>query len=166
MARLIILMLLGAALGSGAAAQHGALRDQLLGTWTLAAIYQEQPGGEDIDAFGNNPEGHLMLDRSGWFALQIVGTPRRFASNERGSGTTSEYKFAMQQCVAYFGVYTVDEVRGLLTLHVRRSLFPNWNGTDRQASVTITADRMEFLSASDPSPTGAFYSHMTWVRDE
>jgi hypothetical protein len=110
--------------------------------------------------------GHLRLDRSGWFAIQIVGASRKFASNERVSGTTSEYKFAMQECVAYFGVYTVDEARGLLTLHVRRSLFPNWNGTDRQASVTLTADRMELLSASDPSPTGAFHSHLTWVRDE
>jgi Lipocalin-like domain len=147
-------------------AQAFPLKQEIVGTWALVSIYEEDAGGEDVESFGNEPEGYLTLDSSGHFSLEILGAPLKFASNERMNGTSSEYKYAMQQSLAYFGTYSVEgcDGDGSLKLHVRRSSFPNWNNAELQTSVTTQATSMEFTSAALPSPTGAFYGHLVWKR--
>lgn len=50
--------------------------EQLVGTWRLDSIYEENAAGEEIDTFGGNPEGYLVLDKSGHFSLEVLGSPR------------------------------------------------------------------------------------------
>ena len=61
----------------------------------------------------------------------------KFASNNRMIGTPYEYKASSQGVVAYFGTYTVSEPDRIVTLHIERSSFPNWDGTDAEAVILV-----------------------------
>ena len=67
-------------------------------------------------------------------------------SNNRTTGSPEENKAVVQGSVGYFGAYTVNE-DGTLTLHIERSSFPNWNGTDqKRIIISLTADEMKINS--------------------
>ena len=52
--------------------------------------------------------------------------------------------------MAYFGTYTVNETDRIVTLHIERSSFPNWEGTDLKWPLTLTGDESKFTI---PHPT-------------
>src|SRR5262249_5310207 len=51
--------------------------EQIVGTWQLDSIYEEDAGGEEIDQFGVAPTGLFMADRNGNFSFQIVSIDGR-----------------------------------------------------------------------------------------
>jgi len=57
------------------------MSEQIVGTWRLESIYEEDTRGEEIDQFGVAPVGLLMADRHGNFSFQIMSTDgRRYAA--------------------------------------------------------------------------------------
>jgi hypothetical protein len=146
--------------------QQSSLEERLVGTWTLVSIYDEDERAEDVEPFGSDPQGQLVLDSHGHFSFQIFGPAVKFASNDRKLGTALENGIAMQGSLAYFGTYSVDSSKVELTLHVKVCLFPNWNGTDRRASLTVNDSRLDLTSAAEPSFSGSYYSHSVWKRVE
>jgi len=146
--------------------QQSSLKEKLVGTWILVSIYDEDDGGDDIDPLGANPQGQLVFDANGHFSFQIFGAAVRFASNDRKLGTALENGIALQGSLAYFGTYSVDSAKLELALHVKRCLFPNWNGADRKASLTLSDSTLDLTSAVEPSLSGSYYSHSVWKRVE
>ena len=147
-------------------AQQSSLKEKLAGTWILVSIYDEDERAEDVDPFGTNPQGQLVFDNNGHFSFQIFGSAVKFASNDRQLGTALENGIAMQGSLAYFGTYSVDSAKLGLALHIKRSLFPNWNEADRKASLTLSGARLDLTSAIEPSLSGSYYSHSVWKRVE
>jgi len=142
------------------------LKEQLVGTWVLVSIYDEDERAEDVEPFGANPQGQLLFDIYSHFSLQIFGPAVKFASNDRKLGTALENGIAMQGSLACFGTYSVDSAKLELALHVKRCLFPNWNGADRKASLTLSDSTLDLTSAVEPSLSGSYYSHSVWKRVE
>jgi hypothetical protein len=138
--------------------------EQIVGTWSLVSIYEEDAGGEDVDSFGANPEGHLVLDRSGHFSLEIFGERRKSAAHSQVIRTSADAQSLLQSSLAYFGTYSIGEDSGSLTLTVQRSLFPNLDNAVLQSSITLSATSLELESAGALTPTGAAYSHLRWRR--
>src|SRR5262249_40436435 len=147
-----------------ASSQQGSLADGLVGTWSLVSIYDEDERGEDMDPFGENPQGQLVFDATGRFSFQIFGSAPKFASNDRKLGTSLENSITLQDSLAYFGTYSVDGVKSVLTLHVERCLFRNWNGGDRIAWLRLEGARLDLTSAVEPSFSGSYYPHSVWNR--
>jgi len=48
------------------------IREQIVGTWRLDSIYEEDAGGEEINQFGVAPSGLFMADSHGNFSFQIM----------------------------------------------------------------------------------------------
>jgi len=145
-------------------ARQNALKDQLIGTWMLESIYDEDERSMDVDPFPDDPQGVVMFDANGRFSFQIVGKAVTYESNDRWRGTALENAIAVQALLIYFGTYSVDAAARELTLDVSRCSFPNWNGTRRKASVAVKDDQLDLTSVLDPSLTGSFYSHSVWKR--
>ena len=146
--------------------QQTSLQEQLIGTWILVSIYDEDERAEDVEPFGDNPQGQLVFDSYGHFSFQIFGPAVKFESNDRKLGTALENGIAMQGSLAYFGTYSVDSAKLQLTLHVKRCLFPNWNGVDRKASLTLNNTGLDLTSSAEPSLSGSYFSHSVWKRVE
>jgi len=73
-----------------------------------------------------------------------------------------ENKAAVQGNIAYFGTYSVNEADGTLTLHVTRSSYPNWTGTDQLRQVTsLTAQELKY---TNPSASFGGTAELVWKR--
>jgi hypothetical protein len=137
--------------------------EQIVGTWRLGSIYEEDAGGEDIDQFGVAPTGLFMADRHGNFSFQIVSIAgRRYAA--KGQSPIGMGGAGIIEAMTYFGTYAVNEQHHKLTLHVEYCLFRSCDSTDRTAELKILGDTMELISTVDTSLTGASYSRTFWKR--
>jgi Lipocalin-like domain len=158
---------LAIALGASVAAgqQPGkSAKEQFVGTWTLVSIHYVHPDGSKIEPFGPNAKGILVFDATGRFATQIMAADRpKFASNNRMIGTPDEYKASSQGVVAYFGTYTISEPDRIVTLHIERSSFPNWDVTDQKRSFSFSEDELRYTAASSTA-NPAEAAQLIWKR--
>jgi hypothetical protein len=139
------------------------IEEQIVGTWWLDSIYEEDSRGEDIDQFGVAPTGLFMADRNGNFSFQIMSIDgRRYAA--KGLTPVGMSAPGIIEAMTYFGTYAVNERNHKLTLHVEYCLFRSRDNTDRTAELKILGDTMELISTVDTSPTGASYSRTVWKR--
>jgi hypothetical protein len=137
--------------------------EQIVGTWRLESIYEEDTRGEEISQFGVAPTGLFMADRHGNFSFQIMSIDgRRYAA--KGLSSTSMGTAGIVEGMHYFGTYAVNEQNHKLALHVEYCLFRSCDNTDRTAELKIHGDTLELISAIDTLPTGASYSRTVWKR--
>ena len=80
-----------------AIAQTKSLKEQLVGTWLVAAVDNIRPDGSRFQSLGPNPKGIMMFDANGWFSFQLARPGRpKFASDNRLQGTAEENKATVQ----------------------------------------------------------------------
>jgi hypothetical protein len=162
----MILSITGAISPDRAAAQQPrkSAKEQFVGTWTLVSIHYVHPDGSKIEPFGPNAKGMLVFDATGRFATQIMAAERaKFASNNRMVGTPDEYKASSQGVVAYFGTYTISEPDRIVTLHIERSSFPNWDLTDQKRTFSFSEDKLRYTAASSTA-NPAEAAQLVWKR--
>ena len=135
---------------------------ELVGTWTLVSIKLEQDG-KKTDFYGPNPQGQATYETNGRVSVIISRSDLpKFASNNRQAGTPEENKAVVQGSIAYFGTYSVDEAAKTVTSHIESRSFPNWNGTDRKLSFTISGDELNLTSPTSSTGTGS--NQQVWKR--
>jgi hypothetical protein len=137
--------------------------DQFVGTWTLVSIRYVRPDGSVIEPFGPNAKGMLVFDGT-HFATQVMAANLpKFASDNRMVGTQQEYEAISHGVVAYFGTYSVNETNRIVTLHIERSSFPNWEGTDQQRKFEFVGDQLQYTAASSTA-NPAEAAQLVWKR--
>jgi hypothetical protein len=137
--------------------------DQFKGTWTLVSIRYVSPTGSVIEPFGPGAKGMLVFDGTR-FATQVVAANLpKFSSNNRMVGTPQDYEAISHGVVSYFGTYTVNQTDRIVTLHIERSSFPNWEGTDQQRKFEFVGDGLRYTAAhSTANPAEA--AQLVWKR--
>src|SRR6266852_6504965 len=85
---------LGLALLPGSAiSQQKSLKDQLVGTWTLASWEWVRPDGSKVQRFGTNPKGIVTFDANGRVFLMYARPDLpKIASNNPSTPTPEEAK--------------------------------------------------------------------------
>lgn len=142
------LLPLGALLFSGeAAAQQKTLNQQIAGAWSYVSVDTVRPDGSRVPIYGPNPQGLVIFDGNGHYALvnARTGLPG-FASKNRMEGTPEEYKAVVQGSIAHFGRYTIDEADKTVTFHIETSTFPNWNGIEQKRPFTLKGDELKWTT--------------------
>jgi hypothetical protein len=94
-----------------------------------------------------DPSGSLSLDASGRYTSVIAarGRPKATPPIIRADVTPEYYKAVAQGMVANFGTWSVNEADKTLTQHVEGALFPNGEGNDLKASVSLTGDELKLV---------------------
>ena len=142
----VVLMLSGRwTLASSIAPDQG-FRTQLLGTWRVVAAEDranEQSAWEHW--YGLHPSGYFIYDTTGHVSIQICPDPppAKFVSGDDFTPTANEAMAAYTHYLAYFGTYTVDEKRHLVTHHVEGSLLPSYTKTDQLRPYVLEGNRLE-----------------------
>ncbi len=137
-----------------AAAQQGALKDQVVGAWTYVSVDTVRSDGTRVPMFGPNPQGIAMFDANGHYVLMTsrAGLPK-LASGNRNEGTAEENKAIVQGLIAHFGTYSVNEADRTITFRIDASSFPNWNGTVQARPFAITGDELRWTTAGSSGGT-------------
>jgi hypothetical protein len=134
------------------------VRQQLIGTWNLVSC--------DIQApyCTNPPNGRQTFDASGQYTLVITGKGRTKTANNipgvagRAATTPEEYRSIAQGVVANFGSWSLGEDNKTVTFKTDGALFPNAEGTERKATVSINGDEMK--------GQGPILGNSTWRRSK
>jgi hypothetical protein len=137
--------------------------DQFKGTWTLVSIRYVSPDGSVIEPFGPNAKGMLVFDGRRFATQVMAASLPKFSSDNRMIGTPQEYEAISHGVVAYFGTYTVNQADRIVTLHIERSSFPNWEGTDQERKFEFVGDELRYTAAhSTANPAEA--AELVWKK--
>ena len=145
------IMVLGlTALPNGAISQQWSLKDQLVGTWTLASWEHALPNGSKVQSYGINPKGIVVFDAKGRFFLMFARPDLpKIASNAQATATSEEAKDLLAGSIAYFGTYGVNDADRVINLRVEASTFPNQLASDQNGVITsLTADELHYDMAA------------------
>ena len=104
--------------------------EQLIGAWNLVSWCEIKSDGtahvppDDI--------GKLIYTADGHVSAQIARRhPGRLQNDDWRRASDAEIRTAWESYFGYFGTYTVDSERALITHHVEGAYFPNLVGTDQ-----------------------------------
>jgi hypothetical protein len=120
----------------------------LIGTWRLVKFADLDKDGKWMYRFGEHPRGYFVYDETGHVHIQIMKFPPLAAFAEanlaEGKPPTAEHALeAYSAYVAYFGTYTVEANRHIVTHHVEGSLSPDFTDTDQPRPFKLEGDRLE-----------------------
>jgi hypothetical protein len=114
--------------GSGVA-QQKSLKEQLVGTWTLASCDSTTANGAKAAYCLNNPKCILIHDANGQYAVMGLAGGRANATAPGSAGN--------------FGTWSVNEADKTATYHYVGSLNPAVEGTDLKLSISLAGDEMK-----------------------
>jgi hypothetical protein len=102
--------------------------------------------------FGPNPSGIIIYDSSGWMSAQIVTANRPKLGNPATrllSPNTPEgdqlKAAALDSYYAYFGTWTYEPAKAIVTHHLVASLLPDETGLDYQREVRFDGRRLTLI---------------------
>ena len=153
------ILALAVALSAPGIAAAQTLKDQIVGVWKTASIYNEQ-GGKKEHLYTDKPVGVTVFDKSGTY-ISWLSKPDlpKIAAGNRLKGTDAEYREIMKGMVAGVGTYTVEGD----TVHIKwlASSYPNRAGTTEKRTYKINGDEM---SSVNPSAASGGVSHSKLIR--
>ena len=145
----IILFYAGVASSAGAQT----LAEKVVGTWTLEAGSENYPDGRKLQSWAT---GNLIFDPTGHFSQFLIGKER--------PKTSTSVRTPVGPGVAFYGMYTVDEATGTLTLKVESGVTPVFDGTTRQVKASIKGDILTATSPETVTPEGPMIPVNEWKR--
>jgi hypothetical protein len=106
-----------------------AIKDRLVGVWELVEAKFETSDGSVIEPYGPSPLGLGIITENGYLSAQIMRAERtKFAGN---MPTQEEKQKAYDDYLSYYGHFSIDEEKGIMTTLVEGATNPNWVG-DKQ----------------------------------
>ena len=143
----------------------------LAGTWTLVSVDNilapNEAGSERIQPYGDHPDGILMIDARGRYALHIFRAARaKFATGDKARGTAEENLATVRGTNSHFGRLVVDHVAdtaGTVTFHIEHASFPNWEGIEQRRQFTLDGDRLRY-TVNTTTTGGTEVGEVTWRR--
>jgi hypothetical protein len=155
----VVLLCLTVALPAGdAAAQQKSLKNQLVGAWTLVSLVDIYPSGTKQQFQGSNPKGILIFDAGGRYAAISGPTDRAKFKVSRQAATAEELHASMDNFIANFGTWSVNEADKTLIRRIDGALSPNVEGTlvnsGAPVTVSLAGDELKLTQAAVPGGTG------------
>lgn len=123
------------------AASAKSMKELIVGSWSLLSVDTVAADGTRTPNYGPHPRGLVIFSPDGHYSLQTMSDLRpKFAANDKRKGTADEYKAAVLGMISFFGPYSLDEEKKMLTLHLEASSYPNWDGTTQTRPITVLTD--------------------------
>ena len=139
--------------------------EQFVGAWNLVSFESWVSDGETTYPFGRDAEGTLIYEAGGIFSAQVMQKGRpEFESGDLLNGTVGEISSAYKGYIAYFGTYVVDEAEGIMTHHVRGSLFPNFVSGTQTRYFKFTDGQMTLSTPALPFGGQSVSAVLVWER--
>jgi Lipocalin-like domain len=138
------------------------IRD-LVGTWDLVTVKSIAADSSITYPYGEHPAGLLIFSAGGEYALQIYSHNRsKIASGNKSTATPEENGMMVKGSNAHFGKYKLDAASKTITYSVESAFFPNWEGQELKASVTL--ENNIFTSYAGFTTFGAAKAVVIWKK--
>ena len=105
----------------------------LIGTWRLVEWSATTASGDKEHPFGPKAVGRIAYGTDGSMSFHLMDpSVPPFKSPVRALASADEIEAGWKAYFAYFGTYSVDSNKGIVTHHIEGCSFPNWNGTEQK----------------------------------
>jgi hypothetical protein len=119
-----------------------AIREKLVGSWSLVRWESSAEDGSTRFPLGSDAVGQLMYTADGHVSAQLVRSGQHpFGNNDWREATPTEMTAACPNYFGYFGTYTIDADNAAITHHIEAWWFPNLVGTEQVRCVKIVWER-------------------------
>jgi hypothetical protein len=152
MNRCIALVLAAVTVFACAPANAQALKQQVVGTWTLASGAEKHDGKTIIPWAA----GRLTVDAGGNYLMILVG-------KDRGKGNPNP-RMPVGPFIAFYGNYTVDEAAKKMTVHIAYASSPVQDNGVRKFNVALSGDTMTLTGSPVKTPKGTIVPVNEWKR--
>jgi hypothetical protein len=151
-----------AAITNAAAQATKTLKERLVGSWILISLTAGE-GAEQTLPYGPDPKGTMMVDANGRFSITVLRFDLpRFASKNRMTGTQEENNAIVRGSITYFGILTIDEPTGVMTVNIEGSTFPNFDGGTQTRILSFSGD--DEMTYFNPTPSQGGTAKVTYRR--
>jgi hypothetical protein len=120
------------------------------GSWKLISYELTLSSGSSLKPFGDHPTGLILYQKDGHMSAQLMRPePIPFASSDDLQATKDETDRAWRNYAGYWGTFSVDAKKRIVTHHIEGGWFPNWIGTDQARSFRFSEGNL-ILEADYP----------------
>jgi hypothetical protein len=119
------------------------IRARLIGAWRLVSLREISADGKVVYPLGEDARGQIMYSVEGRMSAQLTrAQTERFANDDSREATSEERASAWFDYFGYFGTYSIDAERNVVTHHVEGSSFPNLNGSKQIRHFRFEGERL------------------------
>jgi hypothetical protein len=141
-------------------------RATVVGAWRLISVATVRPNGAEVtDWAGPKPTGILMYSADGYMSVHIVrDPPARWPYQNPEEASVAERAHAFDRYYAYFGRYSVDLVKGVVTHQVEGALEPNEVGVTYERKFRLENDRLALQTEKFTLGGEQVFNKLVWQR--
>ena len=135
-----------------------------VGAWSLKKIERRDAEGALLGPPTEDRVGYLIYDEAGYMGVTLMTpnrTPHALVVDGRGEPTAEEALQDYGAYTSYFGRFTVNEEKNIVTHHLEGSLNPGGAGADYERFYNFTDDALELRP---PMRADGSQSLLTWER--
>ena len=128
----------------GSTNKAGIQENKLAGTWRLVEFADLDPATSTWTyAYGKNPKGYFTYTRNGIVNLNICSEmPLKISEDSARNYNINLLHWADSNSVGYFGTYSVDFSKSIVTHHVKGGSMPWYIDTDQPRPFILKADTL------------------------
>ena len=131
--------------------------ERLIGDWRLISQIERRAGGDEHFPRGEHPVGLLIYNGDGRMAVQLM--------RRDPAGDLNDFQTALEQYLGYYGRYSVDTERQIVTHHLEACSYAPWIGTDQARGFAFSdEDRHLTLTAETPIGGETVTRVLVWER--
>ena len=128
------------------------------------AVENLSPDGTKTLPYGAHPQGLLVLDAGGRYALQILKANRpAVATGDKNKATPEENAALVQGSNSHFGRYAANAATHTLTFRVEHAFYPNWEGAVQPRAYTLRGGQLRYV-VTHTTNGGAITAAVVWQR--
>lgn len=116
----------------------------IIGTWKLIVHTDlDTISGKWFYRYGENPRGYFTYTKNGIVNLNIsTDNPMKISEDSAKKYAVNLHAYLSTNAVGYFGTYTVDVERSIVTHHVKGGSYPWYFETDQQRPFILKGDTL------------------------
>jgi hypothetical protein len=118
--------------------------DKFIGTWKLIEFSDfDSATSKWTYRYGKNPKGYFTYTKSGIVNLNISAeTPLKISEDSAKNYKINLLNWVYDFALGYFGTYTVDFNKSIVTHHVKGGSLPWYIDTDQPREFTLKGDTL------------------------
>ena len=140
------------------------IKNQFAGSWSLMAVENINPDSSRTFPYGENPQGLLVFELNGDYAIQILKALRpKVAANDKNKATPEENAALVQGNNSHFGTYAIDTAKHTIMFKIEHAFYPNWEGSIQERRYTLENNVLRYV-VTNTTNGGAITAVVVWKK--